>query len=101
MLDRDFEFWGISVVEGVDLIEFSADGTDCLIPPLVTFLGGAIATILTCPRGRDLMMASASDNCFPSKLSSFIEMRWSPTLMEREEREGGKGGRKRRREREK
>ena len=65
-------------VEGVDL-ELSVNS---LIPPLVTFLGGAIATILTGPRGRDLMIPSASASLFPSKFSSLTEIRWSPTLMQ-------------------
>ena len=71
-LARDFEG---AAVEGVELANFSSGMPDFSIPLLVTFLGGAIATILTEPRGRDLMMASASDCLFPSKLSSLMEIR--------------------------
>ena len=71
LLARDFELRGTSV-EGVGF-KFSAG--DAWIPPPVTFLGGAMATILTGPRGSDLRMASASVSRFPSKVSSLIEMR--------------------------
>lgn len=73
LLAGDLELSGTSV-EGVDFKFFPAGGA-VLIPPPVTFLGGAMATILTGPRGSDLTMVSASVNFFPSRLSSLMEMR--------------------------
>ena len=73
LLAGALELRGASV-EGVGFKLFPAGGA-VLIPPPVTFFGGAMATILTAPRGSDLIMASASANLFPSKLSSLMEMR--------------------------
>ena len=73
LLAGDLELRGTSV-EGVGFKFFPAGGA-AFIPPPVTFFGGAMATILTGPRGSDLTMPSASDNRFPSKLSSLMEIR--------------------------